>query len=266
VRPALHAASAIPARPARSGDDAAKARAWDAELSFGARRLHVAQAKAVQSLALQAKLLDGLLEVTSLDVGVGGGHVSGSLHADLRQPVPAGEARVAWRGVRLESLLAGQDESRRISGALQGRATLTARGDALDDLLASAAGSASFRIADGTIASMLDAKMGLQGGKVVRTFLSGNERLPLPCAAATVEVAGGKARIASLVIDSANTRTTGSGTVHLKQRTIDLVLTPTSKKPGLLDIGKSIRLRGRLDQPERELVERVGRDAGGGAC
>jgi uncharacterized protein involved in outer membrane biogenesis len=266
VRPALIAASAVPASPASGSDAAAKANAWDAELSFGARRLHVAQTRAVQSLALKAKLLDGLLDVTSLDVGVAGGHATGSIRADLRQPVAAAAAEIAWRGVRLESLLPAQDESRRISGTLQGRTTLTAKGDALEDLLASAAGSASFRIADGTIASMLDAKMGLQGGKVVRTFLSGNEPLPLPCAAATVDIAAGKARITSLVIDSANTRTTGRGTLHLAQRTIDVVLTPTSKKPGLLDIGKSIRLQGPLAKPERQLVDRVGADAGGGAC
>ena len=266
VRPARVAASAVPARAASSADGGTRARAWDAELSFGAKRLHVAQTRAVQSLALKAKLFDGLLEVGSLDVGVAGGHATGSIRADLRQPVPTGEAQIAWRGLRLESLLPAQDASRRISGALQGRTTLAAKGDALDDLLASAAGSASLRLADGTIASMLDAKMGLQGGKVVRTLLSGNEPMPLPCAAATLDIAGGKARITSLVIDSANTRTTGSGTIHFGPRTIDVVLTPTSKKPGLLDIGKSIHLQGPLARPQRELVDRVGQDAGGGAC
>ena len=266
VRPALVAASAIPAQPASAPDGGSKARAWDAELSFAAKRLRVAEAKGVQSLALKAKLLEGLLDVSSLDVGIAGGHATGSVNADLRRPVPSGEARLAWRGVRLESLLPAQDPGRRISGLLQGRATLTAKGADAADLLASAAGQATLRLVDGTIASMLDAKIGLQAGKVVRTVLSGNEPLPLPCAAATVDIAGGQARIRSLVIDSANTRTTGSGTFHLRQRTVNLVLTPTSKKPGLLDIGKSIRLQGRLDKPERELIDRVGRDAGGGAC
>jgi len=100
----------------------------------------------------------------------------------------------------------------------------------------------------------------------VRTFLSGNEVLPLPCAAAAIDIAAGKARIRSLVVDSANTRTTGSGSVDLGKRTVDLVLTPTAKKPGLLDMGKSIRLHGPWAKPERALVDRVGQDAGGGAC
>ncbi|HEX2539984.1 MAG TPA: AsmA family protein [Caldimonas sp.] len=266
VRPVLRAASAVPAPAASAPNGTPRLRGWDAQLSFAARRLHVADARPVQSLTLQAKLLDGVLEVSSIDLGVAGGHATGSVKADLRDELPAGEARLAWRGVRLESLLPAQDPTRRLSGALQGRAVLTAKGSGLDEMLASVAGNASFRLADGTIPSMLDAKMGLQAGKVVRTFLGGNEPLPLPCAAANVDIAAGRARIRSLVIDSANTRTTGSGGVHFGQRTIDLVLTPTAKKPGLLDMGKSIRLYGRLDKPERELVDRVGQDAGGGAC
>jgi hypothetical protein len=260
ARPALVAASAIPASPARPASappGAGRAAGWDASLSYAARRLHVADIKVVQSLALKATLARSRLDVSSFDLGIGGGHATGQAGVDLAPAIPSGEARLAWRGVRLESLLPAQDEARRVAGVLQGRATLAAKGSSADALLASASGNATLRLSDGAIASMLDAKMGLQVGKVVRTMLSGNEPLPLPCAAAVIELAAGKARIRSLVLDSANTRTLGSGTIDLRQRTLDLVLTPEAKRPGLLDLGRSIRLSGRIDKPERALVDRV---------
>jgi hypothetical protein len=257
ARPALVAASAIPAPPASAPPGAGRAAAWDASLSYAARRLHVAEVKVVQSLALKATLARSRLDVSSFDLGVAGGHVTGQAGVDLAAAIPAGEARLAWRGVRLESLLPAQDEARRVAGVLQGRATLAATGNSADGLLASASGNATLRLRDGAIASMLDAKMGLQAGKVVRTMLTGNEPLPLPCAAAVLDLAAGKARIRSLVLDSANTRTLGSGSIDLRQRTLDLVLTPDAKRPGLLDLGRSIRLSGRIDKPERALVDRV---------
>jgi len=263
ARRALAAARAIPSPASAPEGSTTKIAAWRADLSYVARRFRAAEVKAVQSLALKAKLLDGRLDVSELDVGVAGGHATGRLGIDLRQPVPAGDAQLAWRGVRVESLLPSLDAARRLSGAVQGRASVTAKGSGAEALLASAAGTATVRLSDGTIASMLDAKMGLQAGKVVRTLLSGNEPLPLPCAAAVLDIGAGKARIRSLVVDSANTRTTGSGTIDIGRRTLELVLTPDSKRPGLLDLGRSIRLHGRLDKPERALVDRVEQPARG---
>ncbi len=252
VRAVAAAASQAPAR-----DAFAAARELDAELAFEARRFRAAAMPLLQSLKLKARLDAGALAVSDLDLGWAGGHSTGTLGLDLRQHPARAEAQIETQGLRVETLFASSDEKRRITGALRGRALLKASGDDLQALRASAAGTVSATLTAGTIPSLLDAQMGLQGGKLVRTLLSGNEALALPCAAASIEVAAGRARIRSLVIDSANTHTTGSGTLDLRDAAIDLVLTPEPKRPGMFELQKSIRLSGHLPRPEKALVDRV---------
>jgi uncharacterized protein involved in outer membrane biogenesis len=235
----------------------AAARDLDADVAFEAARFHAAELRPLQSLKLRAELAAGRLAVSDLDVGWAGGHSSGRIGLDLRQPLATADASLHTRGVRVESLFAAQEEKKRITGLLDGQLALKASGNTTEALWASAAGTGSVHLSDGTISSLLDAELGLEGGKLVRTLLSGVDFLPLPCAAASVEVTGGHARIRSLVVDSANTRTTGSGTIDLRDAVIDLVLTPQPKRPGLFELKRSIRLFGRLSKPQRALVDRV---------
>lgn len=246
------------AAPRATDHDAfAGARDLDADLSFDARRFRVAALPALQSLKLKARLAGGALAVSDLDIGWAGGHSTGTFALDLRQHPATAEARLDTRGVRVESVFTGRDERHRLTGALRGRLALKASGDSAEALRASARGTVSLALSAGTIPSLLDAQIGLEGGKLMRTLISGTEALPLPCAAAAVELSEGRAHIRSLVIDSANTRTTGAGTIDLRDAAIELVLTPEPKRPGLLELRKSIRLTGHLPKPARALVDRV---------
>ncbi|MEP7301284.1 MAG: AsmA family protein [Caldimonas sp.] len=256
---ATRAGSAAAPTPDR-GDPAdrfAGAREIDADLADAARRFHASDVPALHSLKLKARLAEGALAVSDLDLGWAGGHSTGTIGLDLRRHPPAAEALLETRGVRIETLFPGRDAQHRITGALRGRLALKASGDDADALRASAAGTVSATLTAGTIPSLLDAQIGLQAGKVVRTMLSGNEAMALPCAALAVDVANGRAKIRSLVIASANTRTTGSGSIDLRETTIDLILTPEALRPGLLDLRKSIHLSGPMTRPARKLVDRV---------
>lgn len=242
-----------------------RAREFDADLSFAARRLRAPRLPWLRSLAFEATLRDGAATASDVDVGVGDGHAKGRLSFDARPTPPAAEADLEWHGVRIEEMMDARQGTRKVAGALRGRIALKAAGASAAALLADARGSVSVSLAGGTISSMLDAKMGLEGGKIVRSLISGDEALALPCAALTLDVAKGRGRIRQLAIDSANTLTTGRGEVDLRDRTIDIVLTPTPKRPGLFDLDRSIRLVGPLLKPQRSLVDRVA-IAADGAC
>jgi len=252
ARPASAAASTVAA-----SDPYARARELDGQIAYRAKRFRVAAVPLLQSLALAARLDGGVLAIRDLDVGWGGGHSTGTVGVDLRRRPPRAEAELETRGIRIETLFPTSDEKRRITGALRTRASLKAAGDDLESLRASVAGKVTATLTAGTIPSLLDAQMGLEMGKVMRTFLTGSSALPLPCAAATAELGGGLARITSLVIDSANTRTTGVGVVELRHGTIDIKLTPEPKRPGLFELQKSIRISGQPPNLEKALVERL---------
>ncbi len=252
---------------AAAGPDAfAAARELEAEIAFEARHFHLAAWQQVQSLKLVARLHDRQLAVSDLDVGWADGHSNGRITLDLRQPLAVAEAQVTTRGVRVESLLHAAEARNRITGALAGTFRLKASGADVAALRANASGNAAFSVRGGTISSLLDAELGLEGGKLIRTVLSGAEPLALPCAAADIELRNGHAALRGLVIDSANTRTTGSGVIDLRERTIDLVLTPAPKQSGFLQLSRSIHLHGHLPKPERSLIERVAQPAASGCA
>jgi uncharacterized protein involved in outer membrane biogenesis len=211
----------------------------------------------LQSGRVDASLADGRLTVSRFDVGVGQGHAVGKASVDVASRPPRGDVEVDVSAIRIESLLPAQAAKSLLGGTLQGRAVLRAEGDSAAAVLASATGTVSAFVSGGTISSLLDAKIGLQGGRVVRSMLVGAEPIALRCAAASLELERGIGRIRALAIDTERTRTIGSGTIDLRNEAIDVVLTPEAKQPGLFILDRSIRLHGPLRGPKHELVDRV---------
>jgi uncharacterized protein involved in outer membrane biogenesis len=251
-----------PAASSAGRADHSRARTVDAELSLVARRLHAAEVPWLQSAQLEASLLDGQLTVPRFDVGIAQGHASGHASVDIRDRPLHADVDLTLRGARLEQLLHDPAGKNHLTGALHGRAQLKASGDSAEALLAGVDGSVSVSLAGGTISSLLDAEIGLQGGKILRSLVAGAEPIAIRCGAATLDLGHGAGHIRSLALDTERTRTTGTGVIDLGHGTIDVVLTPEAKQPGLFVLERSIRLHGPLRQPARELVARAAGPAG----
>jgi len=247
------AASAAAARPSPF----AFARARDVDLAVDVRRLHAAELPWLRSLVLEAVLLGGKLDVGKLEVGVLQGRATGHGSFDMRADAAIADAELALHGIRLESLLGEQPAKKRITGMLLAHARIKAAGNSTDALLASATGSVDAGLTGGTLSALLDAEIGLQGGKILRGLIGGPDQIAIRCAAAAVDLRQGRGRVRTLVLDTERTRTTGTGTIDLDREAIDIVLTPEAKQGGLLVLDRSIRLHGPLKKPERELIGRA---------
>ncbi len=251
-------------RVAEDVDEHRFLRATDAALRIGVRRLRAAEAPWLRSVAFDASLLDGVIAVTGLEAGVfQAGRATGRMGADLRKRPAAVEAELVLRGLRLETLLAGQPEDKRVTGLLQADVQIAASGESAAALRQSAGGTVRARLTGGSIPGLLDAQIGLQGGRMLRSWLAGSERVAVRCAAAAIDLRHGAGQIRSLVFDTERTRTTGTGRVDIGAGTFDVVLTPEAKQGGWLVLDRSIHLHGPLQKPARELIARaaVGRDA-----
>jgi len=245
------------ASAAAASGDATRARPIDKELSFVARRVHAEEMPWLKGARIDATLADGRLRVSHFDIGIGEGRVTGKADVDTESEPLRGDAELDVSAIQIESLLPPRAEKGLLSGTLHGHAALKTSGDSAEALLAGATGSVSAFVSGGTISSALDAKMGLQGGRVIRSMLTGAEPIAVRCAAMVLDVARGSATVRSLVVDSERTRTLGSGTIDLRKQSIDVLLTPEAKQPGLFIFDRSIHLLGPLREPRHELVARV---------
>ena len=233
--PAAAAAAVSPSRPER----------LDAEIRLQVDRLSAAAWPAASALDLTARLADGVLAVSPLAFGIGSGRASGRFDLDTNRVPAEAQLRVDLRDLKLETLLAGMPAEKRISGALSGGVDLIAHGRTPEAWLASAAGTVSARLRGGSLSRRLDAELGLSGSRFLRSLFGGAERVPIRCAIAELEVRAGKARAQALRLETESTQVSGRGTLDLKSGGLDLLLTPSPDRDGLLELHKSIEVRRR---------------------
>ena len=107
----------------------------------------------------------------------------------------------------------------------------------------------------GSISNLLDAKIGLRGGKILRLLITGDRAIGIHKAVVAFDFEKGLGTSKTILLDTDQTRTEGTGTIDLRDETVDVLLTPDPKKPGMFSLGSFIRVHGSIQQPEFSLQE-----------
>jgi len=244
LRPAP--ATAGPARkPAEPAEPAGPWRSLDAHVEMKVKSFEPEGAlPPLQNLRLTAHLEDGALEVTPLHFNLAGGQATARLAYDTRPELPVGEAELTLRLLRLEKLLPDLPENARLSGPLNGRLRLKGQGRTLDALAGSAGGLAELTVDNGSLASTLEAKLALDGGKLLRGLFTGERPVALRCGVLSMDFKHGRGTARQVWLETEHTQTRGSGTVDLRAGDYELLLAPHSKDHALFALNKPLRVHG----------------------
>jgi AsmA family protein len=220
-------------------------RELDADVDLRATRFVGAERGLAQTLRGHVLLAGGVLKVQGLDVGLGDGHVTGSVRVDASR-TPSGLALdLAARGIRVDRLSSTLAANGALQGAVDGRADVQARGDSSRALVADAKGSVALSLAPGaSVSRRLDARLGLNGGEWLRALFDKSARVPVQCAAVTLALDHGVATSRRFVFETPGTALAGSGTLDLVDESLDVTLTPAHKKLALLALDKAIHATG----------------------
>ena len=241
-------------------------RAIDARVTMDARRLHAPDMPALESLSFSADLTDGVIELKRADLGMAGGHVVGSFTFDGRHQPPSARATIDAHSIRIEKLFPSIPAAAHGVGALRAHIKLAGQGNSIAAMMGSATGSFAALVDGGRISNMLDAKLGLNAGKVVGLFFRGDRDIALNCGAIAFDVRNGEGKSRAIVLDTEQTRTEGVGTVNLKDQQFELLLTPQPKHPGIFTLHSSIRIDGSFKRIHFSVAKRVALDRGGSAA
>jgi uncharacterized protein involved in outer membrane biogenesis len=232
---------------------AKRIRAVDAEITIVARKLRSADTPALESLKFSADLADGVLQLKAIDLGFAGGHAVGAVTVDARSDAVSSRAAMDLRGMRLERLVPELKQFGVSLGPVNGSVRVSGNGDSIAAIAGSASGSVSMNIAGGSISGLLDAKLAQNLGRILRLKLGGDRAIDVHCAAVAFEFTKGVGKSSAILLDTEQTRVDGEGTLNLREETLDVLLDPTEKKPGLLSLDKTIHVRGPLKHPEFSL-------------
>ena len=229
-------------------------KALDAHVILDARKLYAAELPVLESLRVTADLDDGVLLLKPIDIGMAGGHVAGLFTLDGKNKPPSAHARMELKEVRLEELLDRPAKGAKSAGPLTGHIDLKGRGDSVATILASASGSVEVAMKRGGISNLLDAKLGLNGGKILRLLITGDRAIGINNAIVAFDFETGRGKSKAILLDTDQTHTEGTGTLDLHDETVDVLLTPHPKKPGLFSLNSTIRVHGPFRQPEFSIV------------
>ena len=233
----------------------ARLRELDVDVDLRTARLVGAARAFAQTVRAHAVLVDGALRVQPLDIGLADGHVGGTLVVDAAQSPAQVAVDLQARQLHIDQLSATLAANGALAGAVDGRASVTARGDSARVLAANATGTVVLSLADGaTVSKRLDAKLGLNGGEWLRTLFDKSARVPVQCAWATLVLAHGVGSVRDVVFETPDTALAAKGSLNLADETVDVTLTPARKKMALLSLDKSIHASGSWHDVKIKLV------------
>ncbi|CAM5798107.1 hypothetical protein RFUL19S_05139 [Rhizobacter fulvus] len=243
----------LAALPPRTGPPP---RPFDADIAWHATRLTRAATPWLDSLALQAQWRRGKLALAPFDLGAAGGHLAGSLQFDTTTSPRTLALDARLNGMRAERFTVGIGKARgALQGAVNGHAVLRARGDSVAALTRSLAGTLTAALQGGSVTRQLDARLALDGGALLRSWLADPSRVGVRCARVALEFENGHGRLRRLGFETERVAIVGGGSVDLGARTVDLLLTPQRKEAALLALDRSIRVSGAFDKPVVALTE-----------
>lgn len=229
--------------------DFARLKTMDADVRYTATRIRNLKTLPLTSLTVHVALSGGKLALDGLDIGLAGGRVQGQVGIDANSmPTPV-LAKLSARGLQLNQLFPEVALTKSGFGKFTGQVDLSGQGNSAAQILGSASGNMAMLMGRGEISNILLEFLGLDGGEIVKFFVSGDRTVRLRCAAAAFDVQKGLMTSRTIVLDTSDTVITGSGQISLANETLDLLLLPSPKDRSILSFRSPIKVGGTFAAP-----------------
>ncbi len=234
--------------------DISRVRNMDARVSY--RAAHVRSERfPLRGLSLDIALDNGLLRLDPMTLDLRQGRITGWATINAREATPRAEVDIRLSNARMESILALQGDPP-LAGRLMGRVRLAGSGASVRDAAANANGTISFVTPDGEVREAFAELTGINITRGLGLLLTGNRStIPIRCGVASFDVRNGIAHSRTIVFDTETMLIRGSGTVSLREETLDLNIEGQPKETRLISLSAPISVEGRWRSP------RIGVDA-----
>ncbi|HWX89651.1 MAG TPA: AsmA family protein [Rhizomicrobium sp.] len=199
---------------------------------------------------------DGVLNLKPLAFGFTQGKLSGSIKVDARKDIPTTTLDARITDIHAENFTKGGDKP--LQGVLEARAVLTGRGNSVHTVASTASGTFTAVVPSGGMRHSLAEWTGVDVLTALSLNLSNdNSNTNLRCAVANFGAKDGVLTAQPFVIDTDPVRVDGSGTINLRDETLDLKLQGRPKSFQLMRLRAPITVKGSMAHPA------LGVEAGG---
>ena len=219
----------------------------DIELEVGSL---LSRRNVYESLAARLSLRDGHLRLAPFTVDLPEGQLTGTLSADVAQPNPQFDLTLHAPGLAVQPLLKALGLPEEASGKLRVSLELHGSGDTPHAIAAGLNGHLGLALVHGNVSNwLLSSTLGWMLREAYLPGLSteiGSSELR--CFALRMDFNHGVGELSSLLIDSSPLYLDGSGTIQLRDETLDLRLRPEPRMGGIGMVAP-LRLSGTFSHP-----------------
>lgn len=208
----------------------------------------------INDFYLKADLLDRVLKVNPVRFGTGGGNfiVWATINAQ-QEPVKI-VSRTELQRISIASMFASSAAAlgtqNLAQGYLGGTAELDGTGTSLRQMLAGANGNFGIGMEGGQLSQVLIEILGLDIAESVGYLLAGDRPVPIHCVIADFRVTDGLLTPRAFVVDTEDTVVTGTGSVSLKDESLQIELKPAPKDFSPLVLRVPLEIAGTLKKPD----------------
>ncbi len=226
-----------------------KLRTMDADVTLKAQRIN-APSLPIDDMDAHLFLDAGVLRLDPLNFGFAGGDIRSIIRMDAREPVIRTRADITAKRLDLPTLLPDVQLAEDAVGKVGGKIVIDTRGNSIAAMLGSANGDIAVGMGRGQVSKLLMKLAGLNLAGALRTKLAGDEPIPIRCAYADFAAKDGLLDTRSLVFDTTDTIVQGTGTISMKDETLDLTMKPRPKVRSLLSLRAPLYVGGTFKNPD----------------
>jgi uncharacterized protein involved in outer membrane biogenesis len=223
-------------------------RRGDADIRYRAERLLVGRV-ILANVAANGTLEKGVFTVTALTADILGGKLRSHARLDARTDDPKTHADIDITGLQLGEIGRKEASAPPATGLLQVRVAATGTGRSLHQIAASANGTVTAAVQQGTVRDSLAEMTGVDLRGLGLMATKSQKEIPLRCAGAEFEAKNGTLTATRLVADTESVLITGEGQIHFDNEALDLAISGHPKRLRLLRFQAPVLLRGTLSHP-----------------
>jgi uncharacterized protein involved in outer membrane biogenesis len=202
----------------------------------------------LRGLDTHISLQGGVLNLKPLAFALSQGKLSGSLKIDARKDIPTSTVDARITDIHAENFIKSNDKP--LSGVLEARAVLTGTGNSVHTTASNASGTFTAVVPSGGMRHSLAEWTGVDVLTALSLNLSGdNSNTNLRCAVASFDARQGVLTSRQIVIDTDPVRVDGSGSINMRDETLDMRLQGKPKNFQLMRLRAPITVTGPWAHP-----------------
>ena len=223
-------------------------RLGDAAIRYRADRLLVGRVT-LANVAADGTLEKGVLTVPALTAKILGGTLRSQVRLDARTDDPKAHVDIDLVGLQLGEIGGKPGAAPPATGLLQVRVDATGMGRSLHQVAASANGTVTAGVQQGTVRDSLAEMTGMDLRGLGLVLTKSRKEIPLRCAAAQFDAKDGTLTATRLFADTDSVLITGKGQIHLDTEALDLAISGHPKSLRLFRFRAPVLIKGTLSHP-----------------